>query len=66
MSESPAVISLDRQYRDQRGVPVQVTGYCAEKQQVYFTRPGCPHECMQPVWKVKQYFTKVDDEPSSD
>ncbi|MCE6163992.1 DUF4222 domain-containing protein, partial [Acinetobacter baumannii] len=29
------------------------------KQQVYFTRPGYPHECMQPVWKFQQYFTRV-------
>jgi hypothetical protein len=59
MSEPPVVTTLDRVYRDQRGVEIRVTGYCAEKQQVYFTRPGYPHECMQPVWKVKQYFTKV-------
>ncbi|MFU9478035.1 DUF4222 domain-containing protein [Klebsiella pneumoniae] len=31
----------------------------SRKQQVYFTRPGYPHECMQPVWKFQQYFTRV-------
>ncbi|WP_338587808.1 DUF4222 domain-containing protein [Klebsiella pneumoniae] len=42
-----------------RGVVVHVTGWDREKQQVYFTRPDYPHECMQPVWKFQQYFTRV-------
>ncbi|PKS60754.1 DUF4222 domain-containing protein, partial [Klebsiella pneumoniae] len=51
--------ALDRLYHDPRGVVVHVTGWDREKQQVYFTRPGYPHECMQPVWKFQQYFTRV-------
>ncbi|SWY00456.1 Uncharacterised protein [Klebsiella pneumoniae] len=54
-----SVEELDRQYRDPRGVVVHVTSWNREKQQVYFTRQGYPHECMQPVWKFQQYFTRV-------
>ncbi|EPJ5098479.1 DUF4222 domain-containing protein [Citrobacter freundii] len=50
---------LDIDYRDPRGVVVHVTGWNREKQQVYFTRPGYPHECMQPVWKFQQYFKRL-------
>ncbi|EMV1568389.1 DUF4222 domain-containing protein, partial [Enterobacter hormaechei] len=38
-----------------------VTGWNRDKQQVYFTRQNYPHECMQPVWKFQQYFTKVSE-----
>ncbi|OOL22048.1 DUF4222 domain-containing protein [Klebsiella aerogenes] len=55
------VEELDRQYRDPRGVVVHVTGWNREKQQVYFTRQGYAHECMQPVWKFQQYFTRCDE-----
>lgn len=51
--------TLDIDYRDPLGVVVHVTGWNREKQQVYFTRQNYPHECMQPVWKFQQYFTKV-------
>lgn len=50
------VKSLDIDYR---GVIVHVTGWNRDKQQVYFTRQNYQHECMQPVWKFQQYFTKV-------
>lgn len=50
---------LDIDYRDPRGVIVHVTGWNRDKQQVYFTRQNYQHECMQPVWKFQQYFTKV-------
>ena len=53
--------SLDRDYLDPRGVLIHVTGWCRDKQQVYFTRPGDPHECMQPVWKFQQYFRRVSE-----
>jgi len=52
---------LNREYRDPRGVLVHVIGWSREKQQVYFTRQGYPHECMQPVWKFQQYFTRVQE-----
>ncbi|MBK6259178.1 MULTISPECIES: DUF4222 domain-containing protein [Citrobacter freundii complex] len=51
--------SLNIDYRDPRGVVVHVTGWNREKQQVYFTRQGYSHECMQPVWKFQQYFQRV-------
>ncbi|MHB9331757.1 DUF4222 domain-containing protein [Phytobacter ursingii] len=54
--------TLDLNYRDPRGVIVHVTGWSREKQQVYFTRKGYPHECMQPVWKFQQYFERVPEE----
>ncbi|EIV9869354.1 DUF4222 domain-containing protein [Klebsiella pneumoniae] len=57
--ETGGIKALDRLYHDPRGVVVHVTGWDHEKQQVYFTRPGYPHECMQPVWKFQQYFTRV-------
>ncbi|MBG6247010.1 MULTISPECIES: DUF4222 domain-containing protein [Symbiopectobacterium] len=56
-----SVMALDRTYRDPRGVMVHVTGYCQDKQQVYFDRPNYPHECMQPVWKFQQYFTRTEE-----
>ncbi|HAT1683137.1 TPA: DUF4222 domain-containing protein [Klebsiella oxytoca] len=56
-----SVEALDRRYRDPRGVVVHVTGWNREKQQVYFTRQGYPHECMQPVWKFQQYFTRCEE-----
>lgn len=52
---------LDIDYRDPRGVIVHVTGWNRDKQQVYFARQNYPHECMQPVWKFQQYFTKVSE-----
>ena len=50
---------LDINYRDPRGVIVNVTSWNRDKQQVYFTRQNYPHECMQPVWKFQQYFQRV-------
>ncbi|EIV9539201.1 TPA: DUF4222 domain-containing protein [Klebsiella pneumoniae] len=57
--ETGGIKVLDRLYHDPRGVVVHVTGWDREKQQVYFTRPDYPHECMQPVWKFQQYFKRV-------
>lgn len=50
---------LDRAYLDPRGVPVQVTGYDREQQQVIFRRQNYEHECMRPVWQFQQFFTRV-------
>ncbi|EBB5940697.1 DUF4222 domain-containing protein [Salmonella enterica] len=60
-ADTTRVSVLDRKYLDPRGVAVHVTGWNREKQQVYFTRQGYPHECMQPVWKFQQYFTRCDE-----
>lgn len=59
--ETDGIKALDLFYRDPRGVVVHVTGWNREKQQVYFTRQGYPYECMQPVWKFQQYFTRVQE-----
>ena len=60
--ETGGIKALDRLYHDPRGIVVHVTGWDREKQQVYFTRPGYPHECMQPVWKFQQYFTRAQEQ----
>ncbi|MDV2876089.1 DUF4222 domain-containing protein [Phytobacter diazotrophicus] len=52
---------LDLEYSDPRGVVVHVIGWNRDKQQGYFTRQNYPHECMQPVWKFQQYFTKAPE-----
>ncbi|WP_158785433.1 DUF4222 domain-containing protein [Pantoea sp. BAV 3049] len=52
--------TLDRNYRDPRGIPVHVTGWDRERDQVIFMRPNYPHECMQPVWKFQQFFKRVE------
>lgn len=57
--------ALDRDYRDPRGIPVHVTRWCREKQQVYFTRPNYPHECMRLVWQFQQLFTRVGNEQTA-
>ncbi|MGA4663413.1 DUF4222 domain-containing protein [Citrobacter braakii] len=59
---------LDRRYRDNRGIEVHVIGYEREKRQVIFTRIGYPHECMQPVERFSEKFTRIaeDDEPVTD
>uniref|UniRef100_UPI003A9242E8 DUF4222 domain-containing protein n=1 Tax=Salmonella enterica TaxID=28901 RepID=UPI003A9242E8 len=57
LSHSISIIAI----RDPRGVIVHVTGWNRDKQQVYFTRQNYPHECMQPVWKFQQYFTRCDE-----
>ncbi|MGS3448540.1 DUF4222 domain-containing protein [Klebsiella electrica] len=59
--ETGGIKALDLFYRDPRGVVVHVTGWNRKKQQVYFTRQGYPYECMQPVWKFQQYFTRCDE-----
>ncbi|YCI80368.1 DUF4222 domain-containing protein [Enterobacteriaceae bacterium] len=57
---------LDRYYRDLRGIAVHVIGYDREKRQVIFRRTGYPHECMQPVERFTEKFTRIGDayEPS--
>lgn len=56
---SSQIQQLDRAYLDPRGVPVQVTGYDREQQQVIFRRQNYEHECMRPVWQFQQFFTRV-------
>lgn len=59
MSEQQ-VTTLDRAYRDPRGVLVHVTAYDRENERVIFTRPGYEHECMRPVWQFQQLFRRVE------
>jgi len=51
--------NLNRTYRDPRGVLVKVIRWDKVNQQVIFLRANYPHECMQPVWKFQQYFTRL-------
>ncbi|MEE3649485.1 MULTISPECIES: DUF4222 domain-containing protein [unclassified Brenneria] len=51
--------TLDRRYRDRRGVIVHVIGYDKANQQVIFMRSGYEHPCCQPVWKFQKYYTEV-------
>ncbi|RTY57984.1 DUF4222 domain-containing protein [Pantoea sp. YU22] len=55
------VTTLDRTYRDPRGVLVHVTGYDRVNEQVIFTRSGYEHECMRPVWQFQQFFRRVSE-----
>ncbi|MEB5973468.1 DUF4222 domain-containing protein [Pantoea dispersa] len=57
---------LDRAYLDPRGVPVQVTGYDREQQQVIFRRQNYEHECMRPVWQFQQFSRGFQHEPEID
>ena len=41
---------LDRMYRDQHGIVVNVTGYDAERQRVIYRRPGYEWECVAPCF----------------
>jgi len=55
-----SIQSLDRNYRDPRGIPVHVIAYDRERDQVIFMRPNYPYECVQPVWKFQQFFKRLD------
>lgn len=59
---------LNRRYRDNRGIEVHVIGYEREKRQVIFTRAGYAPECMQPVERFREKFTRIaeDHEPATD
>ncbi|MCS5950028.1 DUF4222 domain-containing protein [Klebsiella pneumoniae subsp. pneumoniae] len=57
--EAGSIKALDRLYHDPRVLSCTSPGGIAKSSRVYFTRPDYPHECMQPVWKFQQYFTRV-------
>lgn len=50
---------LDRRYRDYRGVEVNVIGYDRERRQVIFLRKGYEHECMQPLERFREKFSRI-------
>lgn len=56
---SEEVKTIDRYFRDQRGVVVHVTGYDRLNKQIIFMRTGYEHPCSQPLWKFKKYYTEV-------
>lgn len=51
--------NLNRKYRDQRGVIVRVIRWDKVNQQVIYLREGYPYECMQPLERFVQKFTRV-------
>lgn len=51
--------NLNRTYRDPRGVLVKVIRWDKVNQQVIFLRENYPHECMQPLDRFIQKFTRV-------
>lgn len=59
MHPTDQILPANRFYLDPHGVPVNVTGYDKEHQQVIFRRQNYEHECMRPVWQFQQLFTRV-------
>lgn len=53
---------LDRYYRDHRGIVVHVIGYDSEKRQVIFRRTGYPYDCMQPLDRFRDKFSRVGED----
>lgn len=51
--------NLKRKYRDHRGVIVRVIRWDKFNQQVIYLREGYQHECMQPLERFIQKFTRV-------
>lgn len=51
--------NLNRTYRDPRGVLVKVIRWDKINQQVIFLRANYPYECMQPLERFLQKFTRV-------
>ncbi|AZI52007.1 DUF4222 domain-containing protein [Pantoea agglomerans] len=52
-------VKTSKQYRDRRGVIVQITGYDRQERRVVFMRPGYEHECCVPKWYFEKYFREV-------
>lgn len=56
---SEKIQTLDRRYKDWRGVVVHVVGFDRAVDRVIFMRAGYPHECAQPVELFKSRFERV-------
>ena len=51
--------NLNRKYRDPRGVIVTVIRWDKANQHVIYLREDYQHECMQPLERFVQKFTRV-------
>jgi len=56
---SEEIQTLDRNYKDRRGVVVHVVGFDRAGDRVIFMRAGYPHECAQPVELFRSRFERV-------
>jgi len=56
---SEEIQTLDRHYKDWRGVVVHVVGFDRAGDRVIFMRAGYPHECAQPVELFRSRFERV-------
>lgn len=52
--------SMNRYYRDQHGIVVNVTGYDPVGQRVIYRRPGYEWECVAPLIVFRSRFTRID------
>ncbi|WAT01498.1 DUF4222 domain-containing protein [Rouxiella chamberiensis] len=52
--------TLDRRYRDPRGVIVRVIAFDRINQRVIFMREGWPDECFRPLKDFQDNFVRVD------
>ena len=60
MQQQEIIQPLDRTYRDQHGIIVNVTGYDADRQRVIYRRPGYAWECAAPLIIFRSRFTRID------
>lgn len=56
---SEEIQTLDRHYKDWRGVVVHVVGFDRAGDRVIFMRAGYPHECAQPTEQFRRKFKRV-------
>ncbi|MFS7359329.1 DUF4222 domain-containing protein [Rahnella inusitata] len=56
---SEKIQTLDRRYKDWRGVVVHVVGFDRAGDRVIFLRAGYPHERAQPTEQFRRKFTRV-------
>ncbi|WMY72760.1 DUF4222 domain-containing protein [Buttiauxella selenatireducens] len=54
------VQTLNRLYKDQHGIVVNVVGYDQDKQRVIYSRPGYEWECAAPLIIFRARFTRID------
>ncbi|MDF7650775.1 DUF4222 domain-containing protein [Erwiniaceae bacterium L1_54_3] len=55
-------VETNKQYRDRRGVVVNVISYDRQERRVIFMRPGYPHECFVPKDYFERYFREFEGE----
>jgi len=53
-------VETNKQYRDRRGIVVNVISYDRKERRVIFMRPGYPFECFVPKWYFEKYFREFE------